>query len=397
MVRQGCGRLTAVASATILGMALWAAVPGNAARAEDTPIRIGVISSQTGPAASLGIPQRNTVAIEPTEIGGRKVEYIVLDDATDVTKSVADARKLVDESNVDVIIGPSITPAGLALIDVAGEKHVPIISMAASAKIIDPQTGARTWVFKTPQNDSLMADAVAGHMAKSGVKSIAFIGFNDAYGDGWLAEMTRALAARDIKLVDTEKYARADTSVTGQVLRMLAAKPDAVLIAGAGTPAVLPESTLRERGFRGAIYQTHGIANADFLRVGGKDVEGTILPAGPVLVADQLPDSNPIKPVAQAYVKAYEAKYGAGSMATFGAHLYDAVLLLQAAIPEALKKGQPGTPEFRAALRDSLEGLHNVVLTQGIATMSPTDHNGFDDRARVMVTIHDGKWVMLAN
>jgi branched-chain amino acid transport system substrate-binding protein len=382
-------RLMIVAFATAL---VAATVP---ASADDTPVRIGVITSQTGPAASLGIPQRNTVAIEPTEIAGRKVEYIVLDDATDVTKAVADARKLVDENNVDVIIGPSITPAALAVTDVAGEKHVPVISLAASAKIIDPPTGPRAWIFKTPQNDSLMADAVVDHMAKAGVKSVAIIGFNDAYGDGWLTEMTRALAAKDIKLVDSEKFARADTSVMGQVLKMMAAKPDAVLIAGAGTPAVLPEATLRERGYRGTIYQTHGVANADFLRVGGKVLEGTILPAGPVLVADQLADSNPIKPVAQGYVKAYEAKYGAGSMATFGAHLYDAVLLLQAALPEALKRAQPGTPEFRAALRDSLEGLHDVVLSQGIATITPKDHNGFDTRARVMVTIHDGKWVLL--
>jgi branched-chain amino acid transport system substrate-binding protein len=389
MAGRELGRIAIVAFATACCMA---AAP---ARADDTPIRIGVITSQTGPAASLGIPQRNTVALEPTEIGGRHVEYIVLDDATDVTKAVADARKLVDENNVDVIIGPSITPAALAMTDVAGEKHVPVISLAASAKIIDPPTGARAWVFKTPQNDSLMADAVVDHMAKNGVKSVAIIGFNDAYGDGWLTEMTRALAAHDIKLVDSEKFARADTSVMGQVLKAMAAKPDAILIAGAATPAVLPESTLRERGFRGTIYQTHGVANADFLRVGGKDLEGTILPAGPVLVADQLPDSNPIKPVAQGYVKAYEAKYGAGSMATFGAHLYDAMILLQAALPEALKRGQPGTPEFRAALRDSLEGLHGVVLSQGVADITPKDHNGFDTRARVMVTIHDGKWVLL--
>jgi branched-chain amino acid transport system substrate-binding protein len=385
---QGFRRIAIVAFATA-GCA--AALP---AWADDAPIRIGVISSQTGPAASLGIPQRNTVALEPTEIAGRKVEYIVLDDATDVTKAVADARKLIDENNVDVIIGPSITPAALAVVDVVGEKHVPNISLAASAKIIDPPTGARAWVFKTPQNDSLMADAVVDHMAKAGIKSIGIVAFNDSYGDGWLNEMNRALAAHDIKLLDTERYARADTSVMGQTLKVMAVKPDAILIVGAGTPGVLPEATLRERGYKGPIYQTHGVANADFLRVGGKDLEGTILPAGPVLVAAQLPDSNPIKPVAMAYVNAYEAKYGPGSMATFGAHLYDAVILLQAAIPEALKHGQPGTPEFRSALRDALEGLHNVVLSQGVANMSATDHNGFDKRARVMVVIHDGKWVM---
>ncbi len=358
-------------------------------------IKVGITVSQTGPAASLGIPQRNSVALLPTEIAGQKIEYILLDDATDTTKAVANTRKLIDEDNVDVVVGPSITPAALAMIDIVGEKKVPMIALAASAKIIDPPGGARAWVFKTPQNDSLMADAVAGHMALAKIKTVAFIGFNDAYGDGWLGEITRALGEKGIKLVDAERYARTDTSVTGQVLKIVSANPDAVLIAGAGSPAALPAKALAERGYRGKVYQTHGAANADFLRVGGKDVEGEVLPAGPVLVADQLPDGNPIKPVAQAYAHAYEAKYGPGSMATFGAHLYDAGLLLTAAVPEAIAKAQPGTPGFRAALRDALENQRNLVMTQGVASMSPTDHNGFDARARVMVTVKNGKWVLL--
>jgi branched-chain amino acid transport system substrate-binding protein len=371
-----------------------AAMPGRA-QAEQA-IRIGLTISQTGPAASLGIPQRNSVALLPDEIAGRKVEWIVLDDASDSTKAVANTRKLIDEEKVDAIIGSSTTPVSLAMAPVAAEKQVPMISMAASAKIIDPNEPSTKWVFKVPQNDSLMADAIADSIAKSGVKTIGFIGFNDAYGDGWLTEATRAFDAKGIKIVDTERYARTDTSVIGQTLKLIAAKPDAVLIAASGTPAALPEKTLKERGYTGKIYQTHGVANPDFLRVGGKDVEGTILPAGPVLVASQLPESNPIRNVAQGYVKAYEDKYGAGTMATFGAHLYDAALLLQAAIPDALRKGQPGTPQFRAALRNALEGLHEVVLTHGIATMSDKNHNGFDERARVMVTIKDGKWVLLS-
>ena len=366
-----------------------------ATMAQADTIKVGITVSQTGPAASLGIPQRNSVALLPTEIAGQKIEYIVLDDATDATKAVANTRKLIDEDKVDVVIGPSITPAALAMVDVVGEKKVPLIVLAASARIIEPPTGAKAWVFKTPQNDSLMADAVAARMAQDGVKSIAFIGFNDSYGDGWLAEITRALAARNIQLLDTERYARTDTSVTGQVLKAISAKPDAILIAGAGSPAALPAKALVERGYNGRVYQTHGVANADFLRVGGKDVEGEILPAGPVLVADQLPAASEIKPVAQKYVSQYEAKYGPGSMATFGAHLYDAGLLLTAAIPEALKKAKPGTPEFRAALRDAMEHQSGVVMTQGVANLSPTDHNGFDARARVMVTVRDGKWLLL--
>ena len=365
------------------------------AGAAEAQIKIGVTISTTGPAASLGVPQRNSIALLPKEAAGLTVEYIVLDDAADSTRAVANARKLIDENNVDALVGSSTTPASLAMIDVAAEKKVPMISLAASARLIEPMDAARHWVFKTPQNDSLMADAIAAHMAASGVKTVGFIGFNDAYGDGWLTEATRAFAAKGIQLVATEKFARADTSVTGQVLKLIAAKPDAVLIAGAGTPAALPQKTLHERNYTGKYYQTHGIANADFLRVGGKDVEGTVLPAGPVLVAAQLPDSNPIKAVALNYVTKYEAANGAGSFATFGAHAFDAALLLQAAIPSALKAGKPGTPEFRAGLRDALEAAREQVLTHGVSDMTRTDHNGFDTRARVMVVIENGAWKLL--
>jgi branched-chain amino acid transport system substrate-binding protein len=358
-------------------------------------IHVGFTVSSTGPAASLGIPQKNSIALMPKEIGGDTIDYTILDDAGDSTKAVANMRKLIDEDHADVIIGSSVTPAALAMIDVAAEQKIPVISLGASAAIISPMDDKRKWVFKTPQNDDLMADAVVGYMAKHGVKTLAYIGFNDAYGDGWLTQTTRAAKADGVQLIDVERFARNDTSVMGQVLKVMAAHPDAVLIAGSGTPAALPETTLKDRGYTGKMFQTHGVANSDFLRVGGKALEGTILPAGPVLVAAQLPDSNPIKKVALDYVTRYEKLYGAGSFATFGAHSYDAMLLLDQAIPVALKQARPGTPEFRAALRTALEGLHNVTLTQGISTMSATDHNGFDDRARVMVEIENGSWKLL--
>lgn len=366
-----------------------------AAPAAVAQVKVGITLSATGPAASLGVPQRNSVALMPTEIAGQKIEWIVLDDATDSTRAVANARKLIDESGVDAVVGSSVTPGSMAMIDVAAEKKVPMISMAASARLIEPMDPQRRWVFKTPQNDSLMAEAIADHMAKNGVKTVGFIGFNDAYGDGWLVEAQRAFKPRGIELVATERYARPDTSVTGQVLKLIAARPDAVLIAGAGTPAALPQKTLRERGYAGRYYQTHGVANADFLRVGGKDLEGTVLPSGPILVAAQLPDANPVKAVALDYVRKYEAANGPGSVATFGAHAYDAAILLQQAIPVALNAGKPGTPEFRSALRDALEAGQNVVLTHGVSSMTATDHNGFDERARVMVTIQDGTWKLL--
>jgi len=355
-------------------------------------INVGVTVSATGPAASLGIPEKNTVALMPQTIGGQKVNYIVLDDASDTTQAVSNTRKLINESKVDVILGSTTTPNSLAMIDLAAESQTPMISMAASARIVEPVEGKRKWVFKTPQNDIMMSLAIATHMANAGVKTVGFIGFADAYGEGWFQEFSKVAGLKGLQIVASERYARTDTSVTGQVLKLVAAKPDAVLIAGSGTPAVLPQRTLKERGYAGKYYQTHGVANNDFLRVGGKDVEGTFLPSGPVLVAAQLPATNPVKKSATEYVEKYEAANGKGSVSTFGAHAWDAGLLMQAAATQALKKAKPGTPEFRNALRDALEQVHELAGAHGIFNMSPTDHLGLDQRARVMVKIDGGAW-----
>ncbi len=370
------------------------AVVASAPFAAQAQIKVGITLSATGPAASLGIPQKNSVALLPKTIGGKTVDYIVLDDGSDATNAVKNTRKLISEDNVDVILGSSVTPNSLAMVDVVSELQTPMISMAASAKIVEPVDAKHAWVFKTPQNDALMASAIADDMAAKGIKTVGFIGFSDAYGQGWYAEFSKVAEGKGIRIVANEGYARSDTSVTGQVLKLMSANPDAVLIAGAGTPAALPEKALKERGYKGKYYQTHGVANADFLRVCGADCNGTILPSGPILVAAQLPDSNASKAPALQYVKDYEAAYGAGSVATFGAHLYDAGLVLQKAIPEAMKTAQPGTPAFRKALRDALEATSNVPATHGVFTMSKTDHAGLDQRGRVMVMIDNGKWVL---
>ena len=374
--------LSALAAASLLAIS-------GAALAD---INVGVTVSATGPAASLGIPEKNTISLMPKEIGGEKINYIVLDDASDTTAGVSNTRKLISENKVDVILGSSTTPVSLAMIDVAAETKTPMISMAASARIVEPMDDKRKWVFKTPQNDIMMSLAIASHMAANGAKTVAFIGFSDAYGEGWYNEFAKAAEMKNLKIVANERYNRTDTSVTGQVLKIMSARPDAVLIAGSGTPAALPQKALKERGYTGKYYQTHGVANADFLRVGGKDVEGTLLPAGPVRGADQLPDSHPVKASAQAYVKAYEGAYGKGSVSTFGAHGWDAGVLMAAAVPEALKKAKPGTPEFRAAMRDALENLKEVPGAHGIFSMSPEDHLGLDHRAAVMVKIENGTW-----
>jgi len=356
-------------------------------------ITVGVLVSATGPAASLGIPEKNTFALMPKTIGGEAVKYIVLDDASDTTTAVKNTRKLLTEDKVDVIIGSTITPNSLAMIDIVAEAETPMISMSASARIVDPVDAKRRWVFKTPQNDTHMATAISEHMSDNGVKTVAFIGFSDAYGEGWWQEFSKMAEVRKIKVVGSERYNRADTSVTGQILKIMSANPDAVLIAGSGTPAALPQKAFKEKGYKGRLYQSHGVANNDFLRVCGKDCEGTFLPAGPVLVAAQLPDSNPVKKVALDYVKKYEAAHGAGSVSTFGAHAWDSGLLLGNAVPVALKKGKPGTKEFRAALRDALEGTKDLVAAHGVFNMTPNDHLGLDQRSRVMVKIEGGKWV----
>ncbi len=377
---------------TLIKSLLAAAVAGLGLAAQ-ADINVGVTVSATGPAASLGIPEKNTFTLMPTTIAGQKVNYIVLDDASDTTAAVSNTRKLITEHKVDVVIGSTVTPNSLARIDAVAEASTPMISMAASARIVEPMDAKKKWVFKTPQNDIMMALAIVQHMVDNGAKTAAYIGFADAYGEGWYQEFAKIAAIKGLKIVANERYNRTDTSVTGQVLKLLAAKPDAVLVGGSGTPAALPQKSLKERGYTGKYYQTHGVANNDFLRVGGKDVEGTFLPAGPVLVAAQLPANHPVKKSASDYIAKYEAAFGKGSVSTFGGHAWDAGLLLQAAIPAAVKSGaQPGTPAFRAALRDALESVKELPGAHGVFNMSASDHLGLDQRARVMVKIEGGTW-----
>jgi branched-chain amino acid transport system substrate-binding protein len=378
----------------IAAAATWLALlaAGGPATARAADLQVGVTLSATGPAASLGIPTRNTIALLPTQIAGVKVSYLVLDDATDPTTAVKNARKLTSENAVDVLFGSNSTPGSLAMLDVAAETGTPMIALAAGKSIVAPVDEKRRWAFKTPQNDDLMATALVDHMRSKGVKTAAFIGFADAYGEGWWGAFSRIAGEKGLKIAASERYNRTDTSVTGQVLKIVASRPDAVLIGASGTPAVLPQKTLVERGYKGLVYHTHGVVNPDFLRVGGKDVEGAFLPIGLAVVAKQLPDDHPSKKVALEFSAKYEAANGAGSANTFAAHAWDAFLLLHAAVPKALEKAKPGTREFREALRAALENVRNLAACHGIYNVTPTDHQGFDERARVMARIENGTW-----
>ena len=357
-------------------------------------VRIGVMVSATGPTSAIGIPQKNTAALLPPRIGGATVEYIVLEDGGDATRAVQNAKKRIGENNVDALIGPSTTPNAFAILDIIADAKVPLLATVGTQSVVEPIDAKKRWVFKTTQNDDLIAAALIRHMVKNGVKTIGFIGFNDPYGENWYKVFSSLAERAGIRIVASERYARADQSVTGQALRLVGAKPDAVLIAAVGGPAVLPQATLYDLGYKGRIYQTHAVATDDFIRLGKEKVEGTVLAAGSMLVIDDVAETDPIRRVALVYIGAYQKQYGQRP-ATFGANTWDAGLLLERAIPAALKTAKPGSEAFRVALRDALEQERDVVGCQGVFNMSPTNHNGMDDRARVLVTVRDGKFRLL--
>ncbi|MBU4610902.1 ABC transporter substrate-binding protein [Achromobacter sp. GG226] len=357
-------------------------------------VKVGVVSSSTGPTALVGIPQRNTVPLLPTKIGDLTVEYISLDDASDSTASVTAFKKLISEQNVDAIIGPSGSPNAMAVLQFAAEAGVPMLAPVGTAAVVLPMNDQKRWVFKTTQNDDIIARALVDHMASTGIKTVGFIGLNDPYGENWFKVFSGMAEAKGIKVTASERYQRTDSSVTGQALKILSARPDAVLVAAPGGASVLPQTTLVDQGYKGKFYQTHGAALPDFLKLGGKKVEGTILAASLMLVLPEIPDSNPSKAVAQQYIAAYEKLHGSAP-ATFGANVYDAGLLLQQAVPEAAKAAKPGSREFRSALRDALEQTKELVGTQGVYTMTPQDHSGFDERGRELITVKNGNWTLL--
>lgn len=356
-------------------------------------IKVGITIPTTGSAATLGIGMRNSVNLFPKKIAGIDVDFQVLDDASDTTNSVKNAKRFLDD-NVDLIVGPATSSQALAVIEAIAGSDTPMIALGASEQLVTPMDDKKRWVFKTAANNSQVVTAIIKHMLHRGVKTVGFIGYNDAFGESWLSEIKAYASAKKIQLVGIERFNPKDSGVTPQVLRIMAAHPDAVLIAGSGTPAVMPQLALKERGYHGAIYQTHGAATEDFLRVGGKAVNGSFLPVGPNLVWEQLTDTYPTKAVSAKYVTTYESKYGKNSRSNFAAQAYDVLLLLERAVPEAAKKAKPGTREFRVALRDALENIKNLPANAGVYNMTATDHSGLDDWSRVMVSIKNDKWVL---
>ena len=364
-----------------------------AAPAAIAQIHIGVTLSTTGPGASLGIPAEQALKMWGAEMAGEKVRFTVLNDTTDTTVATKNTQRLISEDKVDLIIGSSVTPTSLAVVETAGSAQVPVVSLAGGGAIVLPQDGPRKWAFKLSPTEPISIALVLDHMQKNAKgKSIATIGIATSYGEGFLKALEAAAPARGFRLVASERYNPTDASVTAQVLKVVAANPDAVYIFAAGTPGALPQIELATRGYKGLVYQTQGVANNDFLRVGGKSLEGSFMTVAPVLVAEQLPESNPTRRPAVDFVNRFEKAHGPGSRSLFAATAWDALLIIQQASRDALKKARPGTPEFRAALRDAIESLKDFVGSEGVYNMSPADHNGVDARSQVMVKIENGAW-----
>lgn len=356
-------------------------------------IKVGVTVPLTGPAAIIGISARNAISMFPGQIAGADIEYQVLDDASAPTNAVKNAKRFLGD-DVDLVVGSSTSSSALAVVEAIAGAETPLIALGASSRIVAPMDDKRHWVFKTSSNDSLVVTAIIQHMKEQGVRTVGFIGFNEAFGESWLTEIKRYADAGKIELVGVERFNPGDTSTTAQVLRVVSANPDAVLIAAAGTPAALPHIALKERGYKGKIYQTHGAASSDVLRIGGKALNGSYMPVGPNLIWEQLPDSYPTKAASAKFVPQYEQRFGQNSRTTYAAQAYDVLLFLEHAIPIALQKARPGTKEFRHALRDALENMKNLPANSGVYNMTVTDHSGQNDYSRVMVSIQDEKWVL---
>ena len=358
--------------------------------AAQADITVGVSLPLTGPASGLGIPMKNQIALWPTSIAGEKMKYIVLDDATDPTNGVKNARRFVTDEKVDLIIGSAATPVGIAMADVAMESQTP--QLLATPAGLPP--GKDAWSFRLPQSNSVMSHAMVEHMKKQGVKTVGFLGYTDAYGEGWLKEFTPIAQKAGSKVVAAERFARTDTSVTAQALKLTAANPDAMLVVASGSGAAMPHMAIVDRGFKGKIYQTHAAATRDLMRVGGKAVEGSYVVSGPVIAPEQLSDSHPSKKLAIDFVQKYEKVYGAGSRNQFAGHAYDAEIVMQKVIPVALKKGKPGTQEFRTALRDAIETMGRTNFAHGIMNWTKQDHWGFTNQTGVIVKVVNGDWKM---
>jgi branched-chain amino acid transport system substrate-binding protein len=375
-------------SAAVLAASV--ALPALPALTQTNEITIGITLTTTGPGAALGIPERNALDFVTKEIAGVPLKVIVLDDGGDPTNATTNARRFVTESKADIIMGSSTTPPTIAVSNVANEAGIPHLGLSPFP--ITPERAK--WSVTMPQPIPIMGKVLYEHMKAHNIKTVGYIGYSDSYGDLWFNDFKAQGMPMGLTLVDEERFARPDTSVAGQVLKLVAANPDAILVGASGTAAGLPQTALRERGYKGLIYQTHGAASMDFIRIAGPAAEGVLMASGPVMDPEDQPDTALTKKPGLTLDKAYEAKYGASSRSQFAGHSYDAFLVLERIIPVALKTAKPGTVEFREAIRQALMSERDIAASQGVYNFTDKDRYGLDDRSRILLTVKDGKYVL---
>ena len=359
--------------------------------AADEPLRIGSFLSVTGPAAFLGDPEQKTLEMEVERINaaggvaGRKLQLIVYDDAGDAQKARTFAKRLLEQDKVDVIIGGSTTGTTMAVIPLAEESGTPFISLAGAVGIVEP---VKKWVFKTPHTDRMACEKIFADMKTRNLTKIALISGTGGFDKSMRGECLKVAGKYGIEVVADESYGAADTDMTAQLTKIKATPGvQAVLNAGFGQGPAIVTKNFRQLGMTMPLYQSHGVASKEYVRLSGPAAEGVRLPAAALLVADILPAGDPQKPVVTTYSKDFEKRYKS-DVSTFGGHAYDGLMI----VVDALKRA--GSTD-RAKLRDAIEATHGYVGTGGVVNMSPTDHLGLDQNAFRMLEVHNGDWVLV--
>lgn len=396
-------------------LALTCAIAASTASAE---ITVGVSLGTTGAGASVGVMHRNALQLAPKTLGGEQVRYIILDDGSKEDNAAKNAAKLTEEDKVDALIGSSLTGSTFRMVVEAEKAKTPLLAPTPPiAPRGAPGTVGGSWAFVVPQSMDLMMSAVAQHMSGRGIKNPAFIGYADNFGD----QVYKAMLSRGFNFSTRIKFRRDGGGVIelgteggpggmwtaeiprgrGGELEPVSLKglnsyaPDAVVVALTGAFQGKAQIRLAEDEFNGPIYHSQFGVSRAFLQIAKKAAQGAIAPTSPLIVAEDLPSDYPTKAVSLDFVKRYESTFGSGSRNVFAGYTYDSILLLDAAAAVALKQARPGTPEFRAALRDALENAKNIVGTHGIYNMTPSNHNGLDERARVLVHVVDEEWRLM--
>ncbi|NCD26231.1 MAG: ABC transporter substrate-binding protein [Deltaproteobacteria bacterium] len=350
-------------------------------------IKIGAVLSVTGPASFLGEPEKNTLLMLQDQlnakggINGQQVEVIVYDDESDVNKAVMAARKLLDQDNVSVVIGPSISGNTLAIAKFFAAAEVPLVSCAAAEKIVHP---VNPWVFNTPQLDRHAVSRILLDAKAKGYAKLAILTVSDGYGQAGRAVLKELVPAQGFSLVADEVYGPKDTDMTAQLTKIKGAAPDAIICWGTNPGPAVVARNRAQLGLTTPLYMSHGVASNKFIELAGEAAEGLILPAGRLVAVEQLSADHPQKQALEAYVADYAKAFNA-PISSFGGYAHDAFKLVIQAIAQ-------GTSAKSADIRDNLEKIAAFPATTGVYTYTPEDHNGLNEEAFIMVTIEKGTW-----